>query len=155
VVAKCCCSLISKGRGESENRNKELKCELSTDRLSDHRYLANVFRVMLHVLAANLLVTLRTIVASPPPTEQRPAELPLEARSTEQKRRYYNRRRQQDALGEGHACTWRTRLIKVAARIVVSTRRVRVLIPSSWPFATFLQRVSEALAKFTAPQLTG
>ena len=26
-------------RGESENRNKELKCELRADRLSDHRYL--------------------------------------------------------------------------------------------------------------------
>lgn len=142
-------------RGESENRNKELKCELSTDRLSDHRYMANVFRVMLHVLAANLLATLRTIVACPPPVEQQPTELPFEARSADQKRRYHNRRRQQDALGEGHACTWRTHLIKVAARIVVSIRRVRILISSSWPFANFLQRVSEALAKFTAPQLTG
>jgi len=29
-------------RGESENRNKELKCELRADRLSDHRYMANL-----------------------------------------------------------------------------------------------------------------
>ncbi|MCH7685891.1 MAG: hypothetical protein IH899_04290, partial [Planctomycetes bacterium] len=32
-------------RGESENRNQELKCGLHADRLSDHRYLANLFRL--------------------------------------------------------------------------------------------------------------
>ena len=52
-------------RGESENRNKELKCELSTDRLSDHRYMANSFRMFLHCLANNLLVLLRQTVATP------------------------------------------------------------------------------------------
>ena len=31
-------------RGESENRNKELKRGLEADRLSDHRYFANLFR---------------------------------------------------------------------------------------------------------------
>src|SRR5207253_9558449 len=35
-------------RGESENRNKEIKCDLEGDRLSDHRYLANLFRLYLH-----------------------------------------------------------------------------------------------------------
>ena len=42
-------------RGESENRHKELKCDLSGDRLSDHRFCANYFRLYLHVLALNLL----------------------------------------------------------------------------------------------------
>ncbi len=32
-------------RGESENRNKELKTGLLADRLSDHRYFANLFRL--------------------------------------------------------------------------------------------------------------
>jgi hypothetical protein len=32
-------------RGESENRNKEFKCDLSMDRLSDHRFVANSFRL--------------------------------------------------------------------------------------------------------------
>ncbi len=140
-------------RGESENRHKELKCELKADRLSDHRYMANVFRVMMHVLSANLLVMMRTITARPP--EPRPADIPLEAQSSDEKRHYHNHRRKEDPLGEGHACTWRTRLIKVAARIVVSTRRIRVLISSSWPFANFLKAVSEAVAKFAPPQLTG
>ena len=35
-------------RGESENRNKELKRGLQADRLSDHRYFANLFRRYLH-----------------------------------------------------------------------------------------------------------
>ena len=54
-------------RGESENRNKELKCGLQADRLSDHRYMANLFRLYLHAAAANLLVRLRGVVADPPP----------------------------------------------------------------------------------------
>src|SRR5262249_37876508 len=45
-------------RGESENRNKELKCGLGMDRLSDHRFVANYFRLYLHAAALNLLVRL-------------------------------------------------------------------------------------------------
>jgi hypothetical protein len=41
-------------RGESENRNKELKCDLQADRLSDHRFVANFFRLYLHAAALNL-----------------------------------------------------------------------------------------------------
>lgn len=136
-------------RGESENRNKELKCELMGDRLSDHRYLANCFRVFLHALAANLLVRLRRLVADPPLPPRVEGDVPLEARSPRQKRRRHNERRQADPLGEGHACTWRTMLIKVAATIVVSTRRVRVLLSSSWPYWKFYQTVSQAVLGFT------
>ena len=53
-------------RGESENRNKELKCELCADRLSDHRYMANCFRMFLHCAAANLLIPMRRRIANPP-----------------------------------------------------------------------------------------
>ena len=35
--------------------------------LSDHRYMANLFRLYLHALAANLLARLRGVVADPPP----------------------------------------------------------------------------------------
>ena len=55
-------------RGESENRNKELKSELAADRLSDHRFLANFFRLYLHTAALNLLVRLRHTVVQAPPT---------------------------------------------------------------------------------------
>ena len=66
-------------RGESENRNKELKSELKADRLSDHRFLANFFRLYLHAAALNLLVRLRRAVVLPSPTAEEvdaPAELP-------------------------------------------------------------------------------
>src|SRR5271155_3189178 len=53
-------------RGESENRNKELKCGLQIDRTSDHRFLANYFRLYLHAVAFNLLVRFRQAMALPP-----------------------------------------------------------------------------------------
>jgi hypothetical protein len=56
------------GRGESENRNKEFKCDLAMDRLSDHRFVANYFRLYLHAAAMNLLVRLRRFIAEPLPT---------------------------------------------------------------------------------------
>ncbi len=142
-------------RGESENRNKELKCELRCDRLSDHRYMANLFRVMMHCLAANLLITMRHIAELEPVIEDSFDDLPLEARSQRRKRRHHNRRRQRDPLGEGHACTWRTHVIKVASRIVVTTRRIRILIPTSWPWAAYLKRLSAMLADFSPPHLDG
>ena len=145
-------------RGESENRNKELKCELCADRLSDHRYMANCFRMFLHCAAANLLIHMRRRIANPPlepsthvviqtPQNNSAAsevpdhlssevlidagqlnasvvehEVPAEAASGRARRQQFNRRRQADPLGEGHACTWRLMLIKVAARVEVTSR---------------------------------
>lgn len=137
-------------RGESENRNKELKCELATDRLSDHRYLANCFRMFLHCLAHNLFVSLRQAVAEPPAEEAAANSLdadapPVEARTGRSRRRDFNRRRAADPLGEGHAGTWRMRLIKVAARITVTARRIRVFLSDSWPFLEHYRQVGGAL----------
>jgi hypothetical protein len=131
-------------RGESENRNKELKCSLSADRLSDHRFMANYFRLYLHVLSANLLVRVRRLVADPPAPESG-NEVPTEALAGRDRKRWFNRRREHDPLGEGHAETWRMRLIKVAAQIVVSTRRVLVRLSGSWPFLRHYQAVSAAV----------
>ena len=69
-------------RGESENRHKKLKSELQADRLSDHRFMANYFRLYLHAAALNLLVRLRQAVVQPSPTTEElglPAELPTAA----------------------------------------------------------------------------
>ena len=132
------------GRGESENRNKELKCSLSADRLSDHRFMANYFRLYLHILSANLLVRVRRLVADPPVPDSGNA-LPTEALTGSDRKRWFNRRREHDPLGEGHAETWRMRLIKVAAQIVVSTRRVLVRLSGSWPFLNHYQAVSAAV----------
>jgi hypothetical protein len=138
-------------RGESENRNKELKTNLAADRLSDHRYMANLFRLYLHTQAYNLLVRMRRLVAAPPAPPRTEPELPLEARSPYQKRRYFNRRRERDPLGEGHACTWQTRLIKVAARIRESARRVVVELSGCWPYLEHYASVSDRVLALAGP----
>jgi hypothetical protein len=131
-------------RGESENRNQEIKCGLEGDRLSDHRYMANLFRLYLHVAALNLLVRVRNLVSDPPP-ENSAAEPPREAWTGHARRRYFNQRRQRDPLGEGHACTWRMRLIKVAARVIQTTRRIVVRLSGSWPHLEHYRKVSRRI----------
>jgi hypothetical protein len=152
------------GRGESENRNKEFKCDLSMDRLSDHRFVANYFRLYLHAAAMNLLVRLRRCIAEPLPALATPGEMapapslaseavrpaaeacgPAEALTGAARQRHFRLRRQRDPLGEGHPCTWRTLLIKVAAEVVVSTRRIVVRLSSSWPHLDWYRRVCERL----------
>ncbi len=81
----------------------ELKTGLKMDRLSCHRFMANFFRLLLHVGAMNLLNA-----------QCDDGELP-------------------EVLRKGQPCTWRTQVIKVAAEIVQSTRRVLVKIAANWP----------------------
>lgn len=137
-------------RGESENRNKELKRELSADRLSDHRFIANFFRLYLHAAALNLLVRLRRATARQVTvnTADLNREVPPEALAGSDRRTWQNRRRQSDPLGEGFACTWRLRLIKAAAEIVVSARRVLVRLSASWPYAEEYRRISQAVLDY-------
>lgn len=129
-------------RGESENRNKELKGGLAADRLSDHRYFANLFRLYLHTAGYNLLVRMRHVTELPLP-EVAPPEVPIEALSGRRRRQHHNRRRTHDPLGQGQPCTWRTRLIKVAALVYESTRRVVVRLSSSWPYLGHYQQVGQ------------
>ena len=135
-------------RGESENRNKEIKRELEGDRLSDHRYLANLFRLYMHAMALNLLVRVRRQVANPPP-EPSAAELPREALAGRARKDFFNRRRDRDPLGEGHACTWRMRLVKVAARVIETTRRIVVRLSGSWPYLEDYLRISQQAIDFS------
>jgi hypothetical protein len=162
-------------RGESENRNKEFKVDMAMDRLSDHRFLANYFRLYLHACALNLLVRLRRVVADPPPIAvvespllpnsapamapaiptsaptAPPEPLPLEAQPAATKKRYYQRRRQADPLGEGQPCTWRSLVIKVAAEVSVSSRRIVVRLSSSWPNLGYFQHVCDRLFAHIRP----
>jgi hypothetical protein len=137
-------------RGESENRNKELKRGLQIDRTSDHRFLVNFFRLYLHTAAFNLMVRFRQAMALPPQPEPTP-EVPPQAFNDAERRRYYQRRRQRDPLAEAQPCTWRTLLIKVAAEIIVSTRRIVVRLSTHWPNLKHFQRVLERLAAITTP----
>ncbi len=140
-------------RGESENRNKELKVELHAGRLSDHRFMANFFRLYLHAATLNLLVRLRHKVVKPTPTSAEldlpsgtPPELPAEALDEPSRRKFFNHRRQRDPLGEGFAGTWRTRLIKVAAEVITRSRRVIVRLSGSWPHLEHFFRVSRSVS---------
>ena len=138
-------------RGESENRNKELKRGLQADRLSDPRYFANLFRLYLHAAAYNLLVRMRHVAADPLPATVTGDELPAEALPAYPRRQLYNRRREHDPLGEGQPCTWRTRFIKVAARIRQSVRRVVVELSSSWPYLEAFRKATQRILDYGRP----
>jgi Transposase DDE domain group 1 len=147
-------------RGEAENRNKELKCGLKIDRTSDHRFMANFFRLYLHAAAHNLLVRLRRAFASPPPmpaptlsrVDNQP--VPIEALQGIARRRYFNRRRQADPLGEGQPDTWRSLFIKVAAEVSVSSRRILVRLSAAWPYLDWYRRLATFLTS-ARPLLSG
>jgi len=128
-------------RGESENRNKELKCGLGMDRLSDHRFMANYFRLYLHAAAMNLLVRLRQEVADPPPAPE--GDVPVAALIGAARKDYQNARRVQDPLGKGQPSTWRLLLIKVAATVIVSCRRIVVRLSGSWPHRDFFEQIGQ------------
>lgn len=107
-------------RGESEQRFDELQSGLERGRLSGHRFMANFWRLLLHVAASNGLNACRD--AEETPAELRhapPAPTPLKK--------------------------WRSELFKVAAKIVTSTRRILRQLPTHWPhwplFDAMCQRV--------------
>lgn len=137
-------------RGESENRNKELKCGLQIDRTSDHRFLANFFRLYLHGIAFNLMVRFRQAMALPPLPEPPPA-VPPEALRGDERRRHFQQRRRRDPLAEAQPCTWRSLLIKVAAEVLVSTRRIVIRLSAHWPHLEYFQRVCHRLQALTSP----
>jgi len=99
------------GRGDPENRIKELKADLKADRLSCHRFWANHFRLLLHAAAYVLMQAMRKALAG---TE----------------------------LARAQVSTLRLRLLKVGARIRESVRRVRVHLPSAYPWAHLWPRLA-------------
>jgi hypothetical protein len=99
-------------RGESEHRMDELKNGLHMDRLSCHRFMANLFRLLLHTSAYNLLNAARDH-----------PDLP-------------------EVMRVGHPGTWRTNLIKVAAEILQTTRRIIIRVAAQWPWWPNYQKVS-------------
>jgi hypothetical protein len=109
-------------RGTSEQRMDELKNGLCADRLSCHRFKANFLRLLLHTAAYNLLNALRDH-----------DDLP-------------------EVLRKGQPCTWRTHLIKVAATVRQTCRRIIVTLAGQWPWAHFYIAVSR---RALLPQAVG
>lgn len=111
---------------------------------------ASLTRCLLADLAAAALRRLplrRATTQSPTPAELGIVDpIPAAALSETSKKRFFNRRRRHDPLDEGQPCTWRSRLIKVAAEVIVSSRCVLVKLSSSWPHAGNLFRIGRLVA---------
>jgi hypothetical protein len=102
---------IYTGRGDPENRIKELKNDLAMDRTSCSRFLANQLRVLLTAAAYVVMQELR-----------------LQARHTD--------------CARAQVSTLRLRLLKLAAWVEVSVRRVIVHLPRSFPARTAWMRIA-------------
>jgi hypothetical protein len=102
-------------RGEMENRIKEQQLDLFADRTSCHRFLANQFRLFLSSAAYVLVQALRRTALA----------------GTE--------------LSQAQVGTIRLRLLKVAARVVLSARRVVFHLASSYPYQQLFRVVYERL----------
>ena len=98
-------------RGEMENRIKEQQLYLFADRTSCSKFIANQFRLLLASAAYVLIEHVR-------------------------------REGLKDTdLAEARVDTIRLKLLKVAARVVVSVRRVVLHLSSSYPYRPLLQRL--------------
>ena len=113
-------------RGQSENLIKDLKNALHADRLSCHRFVANAFRLLLHAIAYRLMHALRATVARVAPDVV-----------------YVESDRVR--LATAQMDTLRLRLLKVAAYVSLSVRRVLVRLPTAFPLAPIFFAVARAL----------
>jgi Transposase DDE domain group 1 len=105
-------------RGEMENRIKEQQLGLFADRTSCHRFLANQFRLLLSSAAYVLMQALRREALS----------------GTE--------------LARAQVGTIRLKLLKVAARVAVSARRVVFHLASGYPYrAVFCEALGRLMSR--------
>ena len=112
-------------RGEMENRIKEQQLDLFADRTSCHRFLANQFRLLLSSAAYVLVQALRGTAL----------------RGTD--------------LERAQVGTIRLKLLKVAARVVVSARRVVFHLATSYPWAARFRAVFERVLDPIIPGRAG
>jgi hypothetical protein len=100
-------------RGQCENLIKDFKNALRADRLSCSKYTANFFRLLLHAAAYRLLHAVRDAAATVSPE-----------------------------LGRAQFDTLRLRLLKVAAHVTQSARRILVRLPRVFPWANVFAQVA-------------
>jgi hypothetical protein len=112
-------------RGNMENRIKEQQLDLFADRTSCHRFLANQFRLLLSSAAYVLVQALRRIAL----------------RETD--------------LEKAQVGTIRLKLFKVAARVVVTARRVVFHFATSYPFQQLFRAVFGRLVPVVKPGQSG
>jgi Transposase DDE domain group 1 len=102
-------------RGEMENRIKEQQLGLFADRTSCHGWWANQFRLLLSSCAYVLMERLRALALA----------------GTE--------------LARAQVGTIRLKLLKIGAVVLRNTRRVRLLLSSSYPYQAIFGQVLKAL----------
>jgi len=107
-------------RGEMENRIKEQQLDLFADRVSCQKFQANQFRLLLSAAAYVLVESLRRLVLA------------------------------QTELAQAQAGTIRLKLFKVAARVVVSVRRVVLHLASSYPLSDLFGQILRRLQTLPA-----
>jgi hypothetical protein len=112
-------------RGNMENRIKEQQLDLFADRTSCHRFLANQFRLLLSSAAYVLMQALRRTAL----------------RGTD--------------LEKAQVGTIRLKLLKVAARVVVTARRVIFHLATSYPFQALFRTALDRLAHAPTPGRAG
>ncbi len=105
-------------RGRCELWIKDFKNALSADRLSCSRFAANFFRLLLHAAAYRLMHALRVRLA---PLSQK--------------------------LGRAQFDTLRLRLLRVAAEVTQSTRRILVRLPKAFPDAALFRQLAASLSE--------
>ncbi len=103
-------------RGRMENRIKDIKTYTKSDRTACHRWEANQFRLFLHMGAYWLLHQLRAAA---------PRKSPWRKASFE---------------------TLRSRFLKIAARIEELKSRVKIALPSAYPYQTALIATAARIA---------
>jgi hypothetical protein len=103
-------------RGEMENRIKEQQLGLFSDRTSCHDWWANQFRLLLSSCAYVLLEAVRRLGLA----------------GTE--------------LARAQAGTIRLKLLKIGAVVLRNTRRVRLLLSSSYPYQNIFAQVAKAFS---------
>lgn len=113
-------------RGQSENFIKDYKNAIGADRLSCHRFIANAFRLFLHAVAYRLMHALRATLAEVAPE--------TECVDTDHVR-----------LGVAQMDTIRVRLLKVAALVTSSVRRILIRLPRAFPLAHVFVAVADRL----------
>ena len=102
-------------RGEMENRIKEQQLDLFADRTSCSLWWPNQFRLLLSTLAYTLMAAIRRIALH----------------NTE--------------LAHATCATIRLKLFKVGAVVIRNTRRVKLLLSSSYPYQALFQSVCQKL----------
>ena len=112
-------------RGEMENRIKEQQLDLFAGRTSCHRFLANQFRLLLSAAAYVLVQALRRTALAG------------------------------TGWARAQAGTIRLRLLKVAARVVVSARRVVFHLASSYPLRELFGSVLDRITARATPGRAG